>query len=115
MRLAWSAQAARATATGLVGCASLCAPAFDAGPLTCIPLVQVRHGVLELTLKNLRLQLQKRGAFARRHISAPVRHWKRAQPRHVRGRGAGVKCDGCVAKEHFVDMLMDSVHLPLLS
>ena len=48
---------------------------------------KVRHTVIDLQNKKLKSELRKRG----------------------------VKCEGCTQREQYVDMLLDSVHLPHLT
>ena len=48
---------------------------------------KVRHTVLDLQNKKLKAELRKRG----------------------------VKCEGCTQREQYVDLLLDSIHLPLVT
>ena len=48
---------------------------------------KVRHTVLDLQNKKLKAELKKRG----------------------------LKCEGCTQREQYVDLLLDSVHLPLVT
>ena len=48
---------------------------------------KVRHTVLDLQNKKLKAELRKRG----------------------------IKCEGCTQREQYVDLLLDSVHLPLVT